>query len=656
MIGRPALKTRLPPDRLGCGEEGNVSALLGSSGDVPVLLGAVEEFQGACLDIGAELTVVGLPQAKAYLSRQGDTRGIRAAEQRRVYRFGAGRHPAVGAIPGRIPVTGDFCIPLVVDVIDLNVPLLLGLDVLDAYKIYVNNTINRLVFVNKGVSVPVVRKMGHIYYEWGAEAYCTFPELQRIHRHFFYARSERLYAMMQRATDEHAVPQTLQKLQDVGAAYDVCQSLAKEPSRFRVALPQEDVCFNRMLYLDLMFLEGKAVLHVVDTDTLLSGAVFMSEGQSSDAVWDLWLDIWVSRYVGCSEEVHVDYGSQLRSDRWRALLSGTGVKLRESGVESHNALGAGERYHAVLRQIFRRVRGAHPGFAKEKALSLAVWAMNQTAGPSGLSPVLLVFGIHPRLPVRPVDLPPQRERRKALVEARADMVKLTAQARLAKALRAQVPRAAKVDIAPAMRVLVYREKPRMCEGPFTVVSCDNKHVWLDIKDRLKLFSLDKVKEYTPPLNKLVEPPPGPPAAPQASGVAARAADAPALQMSGPPSPEVQPAETGGDANLGAALDGIIAGDAFLMDVGRSVGLLKGKIDRASPEAAAPVVSAYLTEVLKPGDPRITSPEVQAARAVEVEGLMTRGAFKKVHKSRVLPGAVILGGRFVDAIKNAGTID
>lgn len=227
-----------------------------------------------------------------------------------------------------------------------------------------------------------------------------------------------------------------------------------------MSLLQKDVQFNRLLYLDLMFLEGEAVLHVAASVTLLEASAYMGDSQTTDKVWDLWLEIWVMRYVGFPEEVHVDYGSQMRSDLWRALWSQAKVKMRESGVESHNALGAGERYHVFLRQIFSRVRAAHPGYARSKALSLDTWAMNHTAGISGLSPMLLVFGIHSHIPVQPINLPDQRKRRKAFVEARADMFKLVALARLATASRSPVPRATMADIALEMRVLVYREKTK----------------------------------------------------------------------------------------------------------------------------------------------------------------------------------------------------
>lgn len=134
------------------------------------------------------------------------------------------------------------------------------------------------------------------------------------------------------------------------------------------------------------------------------------------------------------------------------------MNIRPSGVESHNALGAGERYHAYLRQVLKHILADHPAVPMKLAVALSVWAMKQTAGPRRLSPILLVFGIHPRLPANPADLPNQLERCKALVEARAGMMKQVERDHLSSTLRTQVPRAAAVDITSGIEVLVYREK------------------------------------------------------------------------------------------------------------------------------------------------------------------------------------------------------
>lgn len=87
--------------------------------------------------------------------------------------------------------------------------------------------------------------------------------------------------------------------------------MSKEPSRFRLALPEEDICFIHFVYLDLVFLEKQAVLHDVDRDTLVSEASTLN-GQSTPMAWDAFMQMWVIPLLGYLEELHADEGSHLR--------------------------------------------------------------------------------------------------------------------------------------------------------------------------------------------------------------------------------------------------------------------------------------------------------------------------------------------------------
>jgi hypothetical protein len=80
----------------------------------------------------------------------------------------------------------------------------------------------------------------------------------------------------------------------------------------------------------------------------------------------------------------------------------------------------GERYHDPLRRIHRKVRPEFPTTTEHLALSLSNKAMNDTVGPEGLVPTLLVFGIIPRSSASG-SLPNQHDRMLAMDSARRDM-------------------------------------------------------------------------------------------------------------------------------------------------------------------------------------------------------------------------------------------
>ena len=63
------------------------------------------------------------------------------------------------------------------------------------------------------------------------------------------------------------------------------------------------------------------------------------------------------------------------------------------------------------------------------------------------------------------------------------------------------------------------------------------------------------------------------------------------------------------------------------------------------------VNTLHTTVLKMTDPRCNTPEMQAAKKAEIEGLLRRGTFRVISVEAIPPGANVLLGRFVLAIKS-----
>jgi len=296
-------------------------------------------------------------QAEAYIRFTGGTGTMKKVVPKTVYQFGGGKHDAVGCLDIRVPITAEFIIIMAVDVIKLNVPFLLGLDTLEWYKMYFNNVTDELVFVNEGVSLPTTHSDGHVYYswEWNPDILYTFPEFVRIHRHFFHASRERLYAVMRRAKNEDAVPGTLQRLQDVAAACDVCQCLAKEPGRFRAALPEGDVIFNRIVLIDLMFLNVRAVQHIVYKDTLFSAATFLRDGKSTATVWDAYMSVWVT-VTGCHRDCH--RLSQGLSQAVAGTVTGTVTGCHRNRHRVCHRLSQGQS-QAVTETVTGTVTGCH---------------------------------------------------------------------------------------------------------------------------------------------------------------------------------------------------------------------------------------------------------------------------------------------------------
>lgn len=187
-----------------------------------------EGFQGACMDIGATKSVVGKAQAKAYYHFIGILLVI-SSNTNRMLKFGTDRQKSIGKAKFRVLLEEKGHILIEVDIVKIDVPLLIGLDIMDKHHLYVNTVQNLLVCEKPEWNILVVRKRGHIYYEWDYDVMCTDADLKKIHRHFYHPRPERIFSLMKRSKDPNATVETMQSLEKITSSCDTCQRLASQP-------------------------------------------------------------------------------------------------------------------------------------------------------------------------------------------------------------------------------------------------------------------------------------------------------------------------------------------------------------------------------------------------------------------------------------------
>jgi transposase InsO family protein len=388
-----------------------------------------------------------------------------------------------------------------VDVVDIGVPLLLGLDFLDNHQLNPLNVQNQLWSVPGRWRMPIVRKNGHLYLCWKPTSVVNYSrsQLDRLHRHFFHPSAGKLWSLLNRAYPNSMCSDTLEILKDIGSSCKTCIRYSTAPISFQVRMPDE-IVFNKELKLDLMYLalEGKQIptLTIIDAGTTFSAASFLTEA-TSKAVWDAVLKCWTTMYTGFPTSMLTDQGSLFTSSDWHAACDTAKIQLRHTGTESHNSLGTGERYHGPLRRIFKKVSDEYPSVSADLQLALSVKAMNDSIGPEGLVPSLLVFGVMPRIPDLPTQVPSQLERFKCLYKARKEYEKWVCGQRIRTALKRRPPPASSYVIRPGDTVAVYRERIREYKGPYVVTSTDGKDIKLDLGESTgpRSFNISQVKPW-----------------------------------------------------------------------------------------------------------------------------------------------------------------
>jgi len=71
------------------------------------------------------------------------------------------------------------------------------------------------------------------------------------------------------------------------------------------------------------------------------------------------------------------------------------IKVKEVPIKAHNSVKKVERYHALLRRVYKIISSELEDASKELTLQIAVKAINNSASPDRLIPTLLVFGAYP---------------------------------------------------------------------------------------------------------------------------------------------------------------------------------------------------------------------------------------------------------------------
>ena len=426
-----------------------------------------------------------------------------------------------------IPLATPTGIPPIwvsLDVVAADVPALLGLDVLYTHALLLDTFSNclrkRIVLdkhgendgKNEDVSiidewiVPLERYHGHIYAPFGfsTRTFFTRPELVKLHRQFAHPSTHKLYNLLKRARPEEATPETFRILEDLAKRCDPCQRIQNAPTRFRVSFGAENVRFNERLLIDIMYLDGKPLLHIVDEGTRFSAARFLSNVSTMN-VWQTILDCWATLYTGLPRKILVDQGSQF-GDLFISMAAASRVEVQRTGIESHNSLGLGERYHQPLRNTFRKLNVSYPNVDKQSLLNFSVKALNDTLGPEGLVPSALVFGEFPStfttLERRP---PPATLQWRAELAnmARKEMEKEMAKVRIRRGLSHSVPRSADTFFDEGDLVLVWKEKVvenRIGEwkGPYRVQGFEKEKKLVFVKETEggspRPFNMSQVKK------------------------------------------------------------------------------------------------------------------------------------------------------------------
>lgn len=455
-------------------------------------------FQGIMIDTGAAgASTVGEAQLKAYqeLNPSVTVNTKRAGEQR----ISFADNPPKSSL-GTVLIPTPFG-TMTFHVLPANTPFLMCLNDLDLFKLKFDNLQNTLEQCDGG-NVPkqlIVRKFGHPWLLLDdmehsvAHSHLTEVELKQLHRRFGHPSVGRLLKLLLNAG--HEVDSKI--LEKLTKFCHHCQLNAKSPGRFKFTIRDEDMNFNYSIQVDVMYLDGKPVLHVVDQATAFQAGKFLPS-MSAKHAWDTLRLCWIDAYQGPPDYIVSDSGTNFASKEFALQAGLLSSQVKIVPVEAHNSIGKVERYHGPIQRVYRILQHELEGSdtSDEVLLQMTFKAINDTAGPDAIVPTLLVFGAYPRMTKDSAPSPTLAQRADAIRKAQAMLTKYYADRKIndALAMRNGPNTTATMELPINSDVKVWREAGKW-SGPHRLISLEGTECVVDMPHGYSRFRITAVKPY-----------------------------------------------------------------------------------------------------------------------------------------------------------------
>lgn len=234
---------------------------------------------------------------------------------------------------------------------------------------------------------------------FSSPGYFTETQLRTMHRNLGHPALEKHIQVIENAGIDEISAKTRKILKDLVNECQVCQLARAKPRRFLFSI-RDDITgeFNHVLQVDVVHLCDGNVLHVICTGTGFQQGMFINS-MSADSAWRTLKQCWINFFAGAPDYLITDAGSNFTVSEIKEAADSMGIVMKTVPTEAHNQVGKIERSHAILRKVYDMLKSDVPSLRREERLSMAFRAINDApSSSSGISPTMLVFGVHPKLP------------------------------------------------------------------------------------------------------------------------------------------------------------------------------------------------------------------------------------------------------------------
>ncbi len=239
--------------------------------------------------------------------------------------------------------------------------------------------------------------------------------------------------------------------------YKHYQKHRKSPGQFKFNL-QDNINFNYSIIINIFYITGKPILHVVNKGTRYQ-ASYQLQNISTTHTQNALRKCQINMYLGPPDQLIIDTRKQFTSKEFNQHVTTIGIKVKIVPIKAHNSIRIVKHYHSPVQQAYSIISTKIQGINKDIALQIAFKAINNTAGPDSLVPILLVYSALSRIVKYDAPLPTIAQHSAALKKAIVEIQKMRAKRQVTKALKTRNrPSTTKMhDLIINLDILVQRE-------------------------------------------------------------------------------------------------------------------------------------------------------------------------------------------------------
>jgi hypothetical protein len=138
--------------------------------------------------------------------------------------------------------------------------------------------------------------------------------------------------------------------------------------------------------------------------------------------------------LGLLDLITSNTGKNFVSKEFKEYTNTISIRTKVVLVETYNSISIIERYYSPLRRVYQIIIIELPGIDRDIALQIVFKDLNNTIGLDSLVPILLVFGVYPRITELDAPLPIITQHANTIRKAIIEIHKLYAEQQVANAL------------------------------------------------------------------------------------------------------------------------------------------------------------------------------------------------------------------------------